>query len=203
MPRVVQIRTSGAAGYTQHLADLRVRKALDIMQHNYRARPIRKPGERGLQTLPQLVAFSRISESARHCIRELLRASDLAATSEIESCIGDDPIKPGTECLRRIESIQRLMGAQESFLHRIFGIFVRQDDRARNRVRPSLMLPDQSGETPLVPSLCKANELSFLIRNTDGRVGLLGGLTRLPRALIVCHGSGTVGVGVDACQRDV
>ena len=94
------------------------------------------------------------------------------------------------------------MRAQKSFLHRIFGIFVRQNDRARDSVRSSLMLPNQPGETPIVTCLGKANELPFLIRNTVGWVGLLGGQTRLSRVLVVSYRCLIAGVGVDASQGD-
>jgi hypothetical protein len=35
LPRVVKIRASSPARYAQQFADLRVRKALDIMQNNH------------------------------------------------------------------------------------------------------------------------------------------------------------------------
>ena len=66
------------------------------------------------------------------------------------------------------------MRPQKTFLHRIFGIFVRQNDGACYRVRPSLMQPNQSGKTPVVTCLGKANELLLFIRNTGACVGLLG-----------------------------
>ena len=158
------------------------------MKNNYRTRTIGKLRKRRFQSLPQLTAFRRIMEWARHCIREFLRVPDLATTSEVESSVGNDPIEPGPEGLRRIESVQRLMRAQKSFLHRVFGIFVRQDDRACYRIRPSLMKPHEPGKTPIMTCLGKANELFFLIRNTDGRVGLLG-QTGLHRTLVVSYGS--------------
>jgi len=109
------------------------------MENYHRPRTIGKLGERRFQSLPQLTAFCGIVEGARHCIRELLRVPHLAAASEVESCVGDDPIQPGPEGLRWIEAVQRLMCAQKSVLHRVFGIFVRQHDRTCYRVRPSLM----------------------------------------------------------------
>jgi len=66
------------------------------------------------------------------------------------------------------------MGTQKSFLDRIFRILVRQYDRACYRVRPSLMQSNQSGKTPVVARLGKANELPFFIRNTNRLAGLLG-----------------------------
>ena len=171
------------------------------MQNDHCARTIRKLGECGFQPLPQLAAFSRIAEGTRHGVRELLRVPYFTAPSKIESCVGDNAIQPGAECLRRIEPIQRLMRAQKSVLHRIFGIFVRQHDRARDSVRSSLMLPNESGETPIVTCLGKANELPFLIRNTVCGVGLLGGQTRLSRALVVSYPRlTTAAAGIDASQ---
>lgn len=171
---MVQIRASGSARDTQHLADLGVRKALDIMQDDYGACAIGQPGERGLQPLPQLAPFSRITKRRRHGVRQFFSVPDFAATSEIQCRIGDNPIQPGSKCLPRIESIQRLMRPQKTFLHRILGIFVRQNDGACYRVRPPLMQPNQSGKTAIVTCLGKANELFLFIRNTGAGVGLLG-----------------------------
>ena len=94
------------------------------------------------------------------------------------------------------------MRAQKSFLNRIFGIFVRQYDGPRYGVRPSLMLPDKPGKTPIVARLGKANELPFLIRNTAVGVGLLG-QTRFSRALVQSYRSLTPRVvGIEAGQID-
>lgn len=158
------------------------------MKDNHRSRTIGKLRKRRFQSLPQLTAFSRIVEWTRHCIRELFRIPDLATTSEVESSVGNDASQPGPEGLRWIESVQRLMRAQKSFLHRVFGIFVRQDDRACYRIRSSLMQAHEPGKTPIITCLGKANELFFLIRNTGGRVGLLG-QTGLHWTLVVSYGS--------------
>ena len=95
------------------------------------------------------------------------------------------------------------MRPQKSFLHRILGILVCQNDRARHCIRPTLMQSNQPGKTPIVASPGKADELSFLIRNTDGRVGLLAVQTRFPLALVVSYRSLIAGVArVEARQRD-
>ena len=181
---MVQIRASGPARDTQHLADLGVRKALDIMQDDYGARAIGQFGERSLQPLPQLAPFSRITKGRRHGVRQFLRVPDFAATSKIQCCIGDDAIQPGSKCLPRIESIHRLVRPQKTFLHRILGIFVRQNDGACYRVRPPLMQPNQSSKTTIVTCLGKANELFLFIRNTVAGVGLLGAGMGLRRAAV-------------------
>ena len=49
---MVQIRPSSSAWYTQHFANLRVRKALDIMENNHGPRTFAKLGQRGLQPRP-------------------------------------------------------------------------------------------------------------------------------------------------------
>ena len=181
---MVQIRASGPARDTQHLADLGVRKALDIMQDDYGARAIGQLGERSLQPLPQLAPFCRITKRRRHGVRQFFRVPDFAATSEIQCRVGDDAIQPGSKCLARIESIQGLMRTQKTFLHRILGIFVRQNDGACYCVRPPLMQPNQSGETTIVTCLGKANELLLFIRNTGAGVGLLGVGMGLRRATV-------------------
>ncbi len=197
---MVQIRPGSPTRYTQHLSNFRVRKALDIMEDNHRARTIGKLGKRGLQPLPQLVTLGWIAKRSRHRIRQLLRVPHLTTTGQIESCVCDDAIQPGSECLRRIEPIQRLMRPQKSFLHRIFRILVRQDDRARYRIRPSLMQSNKPGETPVVSPLCETDELSFFIRNTNWMAGLLGQM-RFHRSLLQTYWrpAGHVGL-VDARQ---
>lgn len=144
------------------------------MQDDYGTRAIGQPGECVLQPLPQLAHFRRIAKWRRHRVRQFFRVPDFAATSKIQCRVGDDAIQPGSKCLLRIESIQRLMRPQETFLHRILGIFVRQNDGACYRVRPPLMQPNQSGKPPIVTCLGKANELFLFIRNTGAGVGLLG-----------------------------
>jgi len=76
------------------------------------------------------------------------------------------------------------MRPQKTFLHRILGIFVRQNDGACYCVRPPLMQPNQSGETAIVTCLGKANELFLFIRNTGAGVGLLGLGMGLRRAAV-------------------
>jgi hypothetical protein len=93
------------------------------------------------------------------------------------------------------------MRPQKSFLHRILGIFVSQNDRTRYRVRPSLMQSNQSRKTPIVSRLGKTNELLLLVRNTDDRVGLLGGQT-VSGALVVSYlGLAISALWVDASQN--
>ncbi len=165
---MVQIRASGSARYTQHLANLRVGKALDIMQDYHRTRTIRKLRQRRLEPLPQLAAFRRIAESSWKRFRELLRIPYLSAPGQIERRIRDDSIEPCPESLRGVEPVKRLMRPQESLLHRIFGVFVSHDYRASHDVRAALMKTHESGKTPLVPTLGQTYELSLLIRNTYG-----------------------------------
>lgn len=172
---MVQIRTSRSARYVQHLSNLRVRKALDIMHDYHRPRTIRKLFQRRLEALPQLATFSGIAKSGRNRFGELLRISDLPAASQIERRIRDDPIEPRSESLRRIEPVKRLMRAQETFLHRILRILVRHDNRACYHVRAPLVKTHETGKTPFVPIPGKTYELSFLIRNTCGWVRLLRG----------------------------
>jgi hypothetical protein len=67
------------------------------------------------------------------------------------------------------------MRAQETFLHRIFRILVRHDDRACHYIRAPLMKTHEPGKAPFVPIPGQTYELSFLIRNTYGWVRLLKG----------------------------
>jgi hypothetical protein len=172
---MVQIRASRSTRYTQHLPNLRVRKALDVMQDYYRPRAIWKLRQRRLEPLSQLATFRWIAESGRNRVGDLLRISYLPAAGQIERRVGDDSIEPRAENLLRIEPLKRLMRAQESLLHRIFRVLVRHDDRACHYVRASLMKTYEPGKTPLVPLLGQTYELSLLIRNTYGCVQLLRG----------------------------
>ena len=169
----MQIRASGSPRYTQHLANLRVGKALDIMQDYHRTRTIRKLRQRRLEPLSQLSAFRRIAESGRNRFRELLRIPYLSAPGQIERRVRDDSIEPCPESLRGIKSVKRLMRPQESLLHGIFGVFVRHHDRASHYVCAPLVKTYEPGKTPLVPTLGQTYELSLLIRNTYGCVQLL------------------------------
>ncbi len=145
------------------------------MQDYYCPRSIRKLRQRRIEPLSQLTAFRRIAESGRNRVGDLLRIPYLPAAGQIERRIGDDSIEPRAENLRRVEPVKRLMRAQESFLHRIFRVLVRQDDRACHYVRATLMKTYEPGKTPLVTSLGQTYELSLLIRNTYGCVQLLRG----------------------------
>ena len=145
------------------------------MQDYYSPRTIRKLRQRRIEPLSQLTAFRRIAESGRNRVGDLFRIPYLPAAGQIERRIGDDSIEPRAENLRRVEPVKRLIRAQESFLHRIFSVLVRQDDRACHYVRATLMKTYEPGKTPLVPSLGQTYELSLLIRNTYGCVQLLRG----------------------------
>ena len=145
------------------------------MQDYYSPRTIRKLRQRRIEPLSQLTAFRRIAESGRNRVGDLLRIPYLPAAGQIERRIGDDSIEPRAENLRRVEPVKGLMRAQESFLHRIFRVLMRQDDRACHYVRATLMKTYEPGKTPLVPSLGQTYELSLLIRNTYGCVQLLRG----------------------------
>ncbi len=152
-----------------------MRKALDIMQDYYGPRAIRKLRQRRIEPLSQLTTLRRIPESGRNRVGDLLRISYLPAAGQIERRIGDDSIEPCAENLRRVEPVERLMRAQESFLHCIFRVLMRQDDRACHYVRATLMKTYEPSKTPLVPPLGQTYELSLLIRNTYGCVQLLRG----------------------------
>lgn len=165
---MVKIRASRAARYAKHLTDLGVRKALYIMQHNHRPRTIRKLGKRGLEPVSQLTAFRRIPKGIRYGVGELLRVPYLSPPGQIERRVCDNPIEPRGERLCRIEPIDCLISAQEPLLHRILGILVRVDDRARYHVRPPLVQTHEPGKTPLIPLPGETYELSLLIRNTCG-----------------------------------
>src|SRR6267143_7261915 len=176
---MVQIRPGRSSRYTQHLSNLRVRKALDIMQHYHRPRTIRKVHQRRLEPLPQLATLRRIAERGRYRFGELLRISYLPPARQIERRIRDDSIEPCPESLCGIEPVERLIRAQKSLLHRILGVLVRQDDRAGHYVRAPLMKTHKPGKTPLVSPLGETDELSLFIRNTYGGVRLLRGWQRL------------------------
>ena len=172
---MVQIRAGSPAWYPQHLSNFRVRKALDIVEDDHRPRPIRKLRQRMLEPLAQLTALRRIAERSWNGFGQFLRVSDLASPRQIERCVSDDSIQPRSKCLFGIEPIQRLVRPQKSFLHRVFGILVRENDRSRHYVSAPLVQTHEAGETPLVPLLGQTNERSLLVRNTYGCVQVLAG----------------------------
>ena len=145
------------------------------MQDYHGPRTIRKLSQRILEPLSQLAALRRIPEGSRHRFVELFRVSDFASPCQIERRVGDDPIEPGAESLSGVEPIQRLVRPQKPFLHSVFGILMRQNDRPRHYVRTSLVQTHEAGKTPLVSLLGETYELSFLVRNTYGWGQLLTG----------------------------
>jgi hypothetical protein len=56
--------------------------------------------------------------------------------------------------------------AQKSFLNRVLGVLMGQDDRSRHYIRTALVQSYEPGETPLVTLPGQTYELSLLIRNT-------------------------------------
>jgi hypothetical protein len=172
---MVQIRPGGSARYTQHLADLRVRKALYIMQDDYRPCTIRELFQRRLEPLPQLSTLRWIAERGRNRFGDFLRISNLSPAGQIERRVRDDSIEPCAESLCRVEAVDRLIRPQESLLHRILRVLVRHYDRSGHYIRAPLMKTYEPGEAPFIPLPGETYELPFLIRNTYGGVGLLRG----------------------------
>jgi hypothetical protein len=164
---MVQIRPSSSARYTQHLANLGVRKPLYIMHHYHRPRTGLKLRERRLESLLQLARFSRIAEPGRNQFGELLGRTNLLASGQIERRIRDYSIEPGGERLPRIKPVERLIRAQKPFLHRVLSILMRQDDRSRHYVRAALMQSHKTRKTPFVALSGQTYELSLFIRNTS------------------------------------
>ena len=181
---MVQIRAGGPARYPQHLSNLSVGKALDVVEDYHRTRALRKLRQCRDEPPPQLSTLRWISEGGRNRIRELLSVSNLSSPSQIERRVGDDPIQPCSESLRWVEPVQRLMCAQKTFLHRILRILVRHHDRPRHDVGAPLMKTHEPGEPPLVSLFGETYELSFFIRNTYGWVGLLGAGQRLREGVL-------------------
>lgn len=62
---------------------------------------------------------------------------------EIQRGIADDAVQPGAERLIGPEATQRPMRMEKTFLHRVFGVFVREQDSARHCIRALLMPPDE------------------------------------------------------------
>jgi hypothetical protein len=172
---MMQIRSGGSARYTQHLANLRVRKALYIMQDDYRPRTIRELFQRRLEPLPQLSTLRGIAKRGRNRFGDFLRISNLSPAGQIERRVRDDSIEPCAESLGRVEAIDRLIRPQESLLHRILRVLVRHYDRPGHHIRAPLMKTYEPGEAPFVPLPGESYEFPFLIRNTYGGVRLLRG----------------------------
>ena len=136
------------------------------MQHYHRPRAVRKLRQRFLQPLSQLAVFGRIAKGTRNRIRQFLGGPHFSTPCQVECRVRHDPIEPRAETLARIESVERLIRAQETFLNRILGVLMRHYDRPGNEIRPSLMQMHEAGEAPFIPCLGQTNEPSLLIRNT-------------------------------------
>ena len=101
---------------------------------------------------------------------QLIRCSYLSASSEVQCRVGDDPIQPRSKSLVQIETVERLIGPHESFLHRVFSIFVYGNDRSRDRVRALGVKPDEHAERRLIARLGGGGQ-SPLIRRITRLIG--------------------------------
>jgi hypothetical protein len=163
---MVQIRASSSARYSQHLANLRVRKPFNIVQHYHCPRPRLQLRECSFETLPQFGAFRWIAERSRNGFRERFSVPYFLAPGEIQRRVGDDPIEPRTERLSRVEPIESLVCTQKGFLNRVLCVLMGHDDRSGHDICPALMKPHEASKTSFVALSGQTYKLSFLIGNT-------------------------------------
>ena len=163
---MMEVGSCRPARNPEHLSDLHVGKAFDVVQDNHRPCTLRKLSQRFCQSRPQLCILRRIPERSTKSVAELFSGPDLPATCYVESGVGDDAIEPRRESLRRVEPFDGLPRSNKPILHRVFGIFVDGDYGACNEVGASLMQTHKPREGSLVACACRFSQRAFLIRDT-------------------------------------
>ena len=167
-PGVVEIGPRGSLRDPEHAPDFRVLESFDVVQDDDGALPFAQRGQCLAQTPPQLVRLTRIAEWRSDRVGECIGIANLLAARDIECGIRHDAMKPRAERLVRQEAIERPIGVKETFLHRIFRVFVREHDGAGNRIRAPLVQAHQLSERLGLTALRGDNErlLAFARRVT-------------------------------------
>lgn len=138
-PGVVEIGPRGSLGDAEHASDFRVLESFDVVQDDDGALPFAQRGQCMAQTPPQLVRFTWIAKWRSDGVGECIGIANLLAARDIERGVRHDAMQPRAERLVRQEAIERAIGVEEPFLHRILRVFVREHDRAGNRIRSPLV----------------------------------------------------------------
>ena len=95
----------------------------------------------------------------RQGLRQLVRVAYFAPTGDIQRRIGHDAMQPRAESLLRAKPFEGAKGVQKSFLHRVLGIIVRQDDGTGDGIRAALVTMHQASERRVIPRLRREHQI--------------------------------------------
>ena len=142
----MKIGPSGPFGNTERASDLAMSEAFHVVKDDHRALPVGEVRERLLEPLAQLARLRGIAEGDRDVLRQLVGVADLPSAHQIERRIRHDPVEPRPEWLIGTKPVERAVRVEESLLHRVFSVFVREHDGADDTVRTALVHPDEGRE---------------------------------------------------------
>jgi len=160
---MVKIGSSGPFRNTERASDLAMRESFHVVQDDHRALPVGEVRERLLEPLAQLTRLRGIAEGERDVLRQFVGVADLPTAHEIERRIRHDPVEPRPEWLIGAKPVERSVRVEETLLHRILGVLVREHDGANDTVRTALMRPDERREG-LVRSALRRDDYGALGR---------------------------------------
>lgn len=163
---MMEIGPGGSAWNSKHLADLDVSETFDVVKHDHRPRSLGKLRQCMSQSLLELSVLRWIPKGRLQSVTQLLSRPDFSATDHIQRSVRNDAVEPRREPLRRIEPVDCGPGPDESFLHRIFRIFVNCHDRPCYKVRAALVRADKPREGVLVACAGRLGQRAFLIWDT-------------------------------------
>jgi hypothetical protein len=162
---MVKIGSSGPFGNTERAPDLTVGEAFNVMQDDHGALAVSEVCERLLEPLAQLARLRGIAEGESDVVWQLIGVADLPSAHQIERRIRHDPVQPRPEWLVGAKPVERAVGVEESLLHRVFRVLVREHDSADDAVGTALVQPDERREGVVRPTL-RRDDYGTLRRRT-------------------------------------
>jgi hypothetical protein len=157
-PGMVKIGSGGSLGDAQHFSDLRMFESFDVMKDDHGALPFAQRGQCLSQPAAQFVRFAGIAKRRCDGVGECVRVAHLLASRYVQRGVGDDAMEPGAERLIGQEAVEGAIRMEESLLYRVFRVFVREHDRARNSVGTALMQAHEIRERFRLSALRGDNE---------------------------------------------
>lgn len=155
----MQIGSSSSLGDAEDLSDFRMLEAFHIMKDDHCPLAFPEFVEGHSKAASQFIGFCWIAEGRSDAFGEGVGVTHFLSSRDVERSVGHDAMEPRGECLVGKEPIQGTERVEEPFLHGVFGVFVREHDRARDRVCPSLMRLNERGERIGVAALSSKHQL--------------------------------------------
>ena len=170
----MEVGSCSSARDSEQLTDLRMRETFDVVHHDHRSRPLRQFRESFGKPFLQLRVFSGVSEGRLQSVGQLLRASHFAPPGYVQRGIRDNAVEPWTETLRRVESPNRLVRSNESFLDRVLRVLVNRYDRPGDEIRALLVQTHQTREGVVIACAGRCGQRAFLVWSTHWPPIMLG-----------------------------